>query len=430
MHNASGFLLFLIGLGASYRIQIVGAIGISEIFVFLWAPFLFWGELPHLRRNGFARYLGIWFLTVLGCVVSSIVNRTDLPLFLRGFAQIYSLFAGVVVIHFLLRKNISSIRWLALGLCLSPVLSFLLHGGDLSMDFDMTEEGMKAFRRMSALSHITKIPVACWYFNSPLWFSAGLPIVFGIVCIMSSASGRSLALTLIATGMLALIGWRKPERIFLISKHFVRFCIYVVLVVFIVKTAYVKLAPKGFFGESIQRKFLAQTGGNTSTIALLMGGRPQFLSGAYVASKKPILGFGPWYQEWGNGYEAEFYQKYASPEASDYYFKSLEERLNRGKSSVLGGHSHLIAFWTWYGIFGLLFWLYVLCQLALFFKNNICKIPVFFGFICAYAPKFVWDAFFSPYSARMQTSALIVLILMANSACRSIVSKPVIPKLQ
>lgn len=421
--SSAGKLLFLIGLGVSYRIRLIGVIGVSEILVFLWAPFIVAEEFPLLRRNGFGTFFLLLFLTFIGCIVSSAVNHTHFALFLRGFAQIYSLFSGVVVFHSLLRKDPSAIRWLALGLGISGMLSFMLHGGNLNFDFDLAEGGMDAFSRLSIFSKLVSIPVAGWYFNVPLWFSAFTPFAFGVVCLSSSASGRSLALTLMATGLLAFIGKKSRKGIASISRHFVRFTFLMMVFLLLFKTVYSYSATHGYLGEAVRVKYEMQTRGKNSTFAILMGGRTQFFAGIYVVLKKPFLGYGPWAADTGSAEEG-FYQKYALQEVYDGYLYAQQKRLEEGHLGILGGHSHMIAFWTWYGIFGLFLWIYVLAQTYKLFKDNIDAMPVFFGFICAFAPMEVWNIFFSPFGARMQAAAFItVVILMNNNGRRRGVTK-------
>ena len=162
-------------------------------------------------------------------------------------------------------------------------------------------------------------------------------------------------------------------------------------------------------------KYEFQTQGGKGIISVLMGGRPQVFAGIYVALKKPIIGFGPWARD-KEGYEAEFYEHYASEYARA--LRSRERKMQYGKFHVLGGHSHMISFWTWFGIFGLIFWIYVLVMVFRLFKTNISAMPVFFGFICAYVPAHVWHILFSPFSARIQTAALITVVMLMNNEGR------------
>lgn len=415
--SSVGKLLFLIGLGASYRIRLIGAIGVSEILVFLWAPLILSEEYPLLRRNGFGGYFMLLFLTMLGCIASSIVNHTHFALFLRGFANLYSLFAGVVVFHHLLRKEPQSIKWLALGLAISSPLTFILKGGDMNFDFEIATGGKKAFARMRSLANLAWLPVSAWYYSVPLWLSAGLPICYGVFCLSHSSSGRSLALTLMATGFFAMRGRKDAKKIFLISKNFAKFAICFILFLFLYKSAYTYLAPRGYLGSVTQAKYLGQTKGKRGLLSLMIGGRLEVFQGIYAGFKKPILGFGPWAAD-VDGLHGEFLVKFGLDEEYEEYLRGEAIRASLGRQRLVAGHSHLISFWNWFGIFGLFFWIYILQQLYSLFRWNLGSFPSFYGFICAYVPKFLWDIFFSPFSARLPTAALITIVILMNNEGR------------
>ena len=167
---------------------------------------------------------------------------------------------------------------------------------------------------------------------------------------------------MMGTGVLAFVGKKNMSKVVGISKHFTQFCISIIVFLFLFKTAYVYSARRGYLGELSRIKIEHQTRGKNGTFALLMGGRPEFFSGVYVALKKPILGFGPWAFD-TEGYEEEFYEKYATQSAYEDFLRGTSLMKESGYTRIVSGHSHLIGFWSWYGIFGLFFWIYVLWQL-------------------------------------------------------------------
>ena len=74
-----------------------------------------------------------------------------------------------------------------------------------------------------------------------------------------------------------------------------------------------------------------------------------------------------------------------------------------------------ISFWLWFGIFGLLFWLYVLFQYMRYFKKDLATVPQWFGPLGIFAAPFLWNFFFSPLGARVPTGIFIVLIMMTRA---------------
>ena len=71
----ASWLLFLIGLGSLTQIKVGFSIGISEIFVYLAAPFLFIKNVATLKRDGMMTLLLLGMLVNIMNVVSGIANN-------------------------------------------------------------------------------------------------------------------------------------------------------------------------------------------------------------------------------------------------------------------------------------------------------------------------------------------------------------------
>ena len=95
--GVAGILLFLIGLGATYRVRVIGLIGLSEILIFGIAPVLFLVNWGRLKKDGFMPVLTLCGLTMLGCGIASWQNNIYVVDFIRGCASPYAIFASIVV---------------------------------------------------------------------------------------------------------------------------------------------------------------------------------------------------------------------------------------------------------------------------------------------------------------------------------------------
>ena len=124
--NASNIFLFLIGLFSMTQVRIIGAIGLSEIPIFLCAPFLFLADFNILRRQGFMPLLSLILLTCLGCIVSSLHNHTYYVNAIKGFATPYSMFAVTVVLNHLLKDNLDGMKWLLVGSAFTLILNVFI----------------------------------------------------------------------------------------------------------------------------------------------------------------------------------------------------------------------------------------------------------------------------------------------------------------
>ena len=409
-----GILLFLIGLGTSYRVPLFGQIGISEIFVFLLAPLIFLRDIPTLRRDKFMPMVMLTLLTVFGCIVSSMYNKTHTLFVLKGLAAPYSLFAGIVVLHGLLRKDPMSIRWLALGFGIAPIVSLYLHGNTISTEIDAESVTMESINRLYVLTPLLLCPIAGWYLRLPRWYSIGVPFLWGAFCIATTASGRSTAVGVMAIGVLGLMAGKTRKTMTRCSRHFVLLVLSLAFFGAAFKVGYGYLAKKGTLGNVARQKYMTQTRDGSSLLAMLMAGRTAFFAGEYAAIDRPIVGFGPWARDY-KGYSEYFMAKYGNAEDYAKYMRDS----NRFKAvGLLPSHSHIISFWHSCGIVGLVFWLYVLWLVYVFFKKYIGAVPIFTGYVFVWAPAVVWAIMFSPFSQRMPIASLIVVLLFAINVGR------------
>ena len=92
---------------------------------------------------------------------------------------------------------------------------------------------------------------------------------------------------------------------------------------------------------------------------------------------------------------------------------------------MIPAHSHLIAFWLYYGIIGLVFWIYVLYLIVIYFKRYVDVVPQWFGYLAVSVSAFAWNVFFSPYGGRIVTPLMICLILFTRAIAKGRISLPV-----
>lgn len=430
--DKSGLLLFLIGLFSMTQVRLVGSIGISELVIFVLAPFVFVADYQILRRDGFLPTLWLALLVCAGCCVSSFCNQSSLPVFLRGFASPYSIFAIVVVLHRVLRKNLNGLKWLFLGGCLSFVVcTFVFHTGTEAVDAERYGGGAAAIMESSIfligrLSGFLMAPIAGWYFQTPLPYSVLTPIIWSGYCLFSTVSGRSAALGTMVTALILLVGKKRRSQMSRIRRHFVPFLLAVLVAGLAFKGFYRTAAMHGWLGEEALKKYESQTKGRTSALALLMGGRSEAFVGLFACLDRPIVGHGPWALD-TNDYCVDFLAKYGQPEDYDKFVQSTLSDQRMGisrRTRLIPAHSHIIGFWLWYGIFGLLFWLYVLKLVYDWCRHSSSAIPQWYGYFAVSIPSFLWGVFFSPFGSRVQAVAVIACLLMARAVQRGRVQLP------
>lgn len=405
----NGLILFLIGLGATYRVHLIGQIGISEIFVFLVAPVMFLADFLELKRDGFLSIIVLAVLTMIGSIVSGLYNGIPWSHTLKGFASPYALFAGIVFLHHYLKRSPETLKWLALGIGMSFFVTYILRGGAISTEFEAGSSSMESISRLYILMPLLLCPIAGWYMKIPLGYSIFMPLSLGTFALFSSASGRSTAIICLLVCILAWVGRKDRYKMKVISKYFMVFCVAVGIALLAFKVSYNILAAEGKLGERALAKYRNQTRQGSGVLAILMGGRSEVFIAAMACLDKPLLGHGPWAID-RNGYRELFLSKYGNEEDYINYIKAA----SRADFGLIPAHSHILGFWLWYGVSGLIFWLFVFYLMYITFRRYINAIPEYYGYISVWVPWAAWSILFSPFSERMAMAALITVLLLVR----------------
>lgn len=424
MRKGRAFAWLLFGLGS--QLQIVASLSFTELFVFAATPVLMLGELPHLRRNGMMTFLWLAFAVVAGCIIASIANGTAPIFVLRGMAVTTLLPCTIIVGHWMLRKDMGGFKWMLIGSALSNIFSTFIfqksveiHGIAGGVAGEDAIEAIVAgpiywVSRMGEL--LTSLPKG-WYLQCPLWISVAVPLFMAGFSMLTTVSGRSAALGAIGSAVLVLLGGKRQSRIY--NAVCKRFWILVVVGAAGVATAkwvYSTSAEKGWLGEEARTKYEHQTKGDKSLKALLLGGRMESFCGLVACVDKPIIGFGPWAKD-ENGYIEEFLSKYANVEDYENYLKYVQRSSLSGsfERGLIPCHAFITEFWLWYGIAGLVFWIYVMFVLVRYLKEDCWAVPQWFLWLAASIPGYFWGVFFSPWSARVSGMFFVVACLMARA---------------
>ena len=419
--------LFLLGTFSATQIRLIGSIGISEVVICLVAPFIFMTDYHVLRRDGFLTLTWLSIFVMMGCVVSCIVNATPFAGAIRGFATTYVMFSAIVVGHRLIRRCPMGIKWFYLGVAISAVINIfafqtatelVIYGGGQT-GIDAAEGIMSSpIFWIGRIQEWLFLPIRGWYLQTPTCVSILAPFFFAIYSALTSISGRAAAATTLLMSVFALLGGKRVSQLKTLSRNSYILLIVCSLGAMGIVSAYKKAATSGILGERALAKYEGQMKGRKTgnLLTLLMAGRVEFFVGAYACLKKPFVGYGPWAVDI-NGLYGEFVTKYGDAEDYAAYDKLRTWNLNHGniRYSFIPAHSHVISFWLWYGIAGLIFWLYVLFQFARYFRKDLATVPQWFGPLGVFAAPFLWNFFFSPLGSRVPVGIFIVLIMMTRA---------------
>ena len=422
----NGVMLFLMGLFAMTEVYVGGFCAISELIIFMVGPFVLVNDWAYLKKDGFMPMIFLFLLTILGCLIASKINDIALPFFARGFAAIYGTLMSFVCAHRLLRNDFSKVKWFFLGYSLSIVINIFIfqrgsarHGMDVAL---FSEDAMESTMDSvlfwaSRLPNWLFTPVRGWYLQTPATYSIFAAIAVVIVSLFGSGgSGRSAALAGLGSLCLLIVGGKTVKDLIRLKKHIVSLLIFLMIAGMVGKMVYQRLASAGALGEQGQRKIEEQTRHGNSVLAILMAGRSEFFVGVYCAIRNPIIGYGPWAVD-HEGLSGEFLREYGAAEDYENYLRFQQAAVNQTgrKQAVIPSHSCIVGFWTWYGIFGLVLWLYILKLYWKTFTAYFVCYPPWFGCIATILPLALWDAFFSPYGNRVMISLFFAMCLFLKA---------------
>lgn len=414
--KAPAIWLFLIGLGMYTRLYIIGALAISELAMFVLAPFLLYRNWPSLKREGFLPFFFFPLAMILGCFISCIVNGMTLYIWVKRASIFYSVFASTLMIYLLLRKNPAYIGWFALGMFLSSIISVFVfqvsltvtETGSVANDVLSVDEQMEGvlfwYPKVKALFMVI---IAFGYAYLPVIFSSFLMVGSGALAALISVSGRGAAGLGILAGFVYLCAGRTSQSISRIGRYVAVYTVAGILAIFVIKQAYVYSAEKGLLGEDARNKYFAQSRGKSGLLAILMGGRTEFFIAIRAMMDHPIIGIGPLAID-REGYVLHFLEKYG--EESDFKLREIALRKNGGLE-LIPQHSSLTQFWGEAGISGLLFWVYVLWMMYKYFTKWASMMPRAFGYMAALTLGNVFFIFFNPYYRPIFPAMFAILVL-------------------
>jgi hypothetical protein len=413
---------FLMGLCSAF--QIWWSLSITEAIALVMFPCILLDEYRYMKRNGITTYFWLAVLVVIGCAISCWVNHCSFQQSLRGLATTGIFVCAIVVGHWMLRKNLNCYKWFLVGTALSCILNIFIFqnaaevtgatgmaGGPGGMA--VAEEIINnEYLFLTRFGPLSALPTKAFYLHTPMWWDVIIIGIVGLLPILNSVSGRSAALGTLGFIGLLLLGGKSMRTMKRVTKHFITLLCLGIVFVFAAKAFYSYAAKSGLMGDESLKKYEDQTEGGEDILSLLMGGRMEVFCGLFACLDHPIVGFGPWAVD-NDGYIDDYMAKYGTDE--DLRIMAATEKYRAGKARLIPGHSHIIGFWLWYGIFGLILWLYILYILFRFLRQDCYAIPQWYAWLACAIPGFLWDIFFSPFGDRFSRPMFFVAILLARA---------------
>ena len=421
LKNGSGaaLLLFFIGLFSLTQINIGGKIGISELVMVICSPFVFVLNLKVFRRDRALTYFYLILLWLGGAIFVDLYTHNYFAFMMRGIAVPITVFANSVCIYAVLRKDLDNLKWFLLGVAISGVISIFVFqrgvAGDLAAEYGMeagieSVVGYKLFWVNQLTAWLT-LPIAGWYLKTPKVYSV---VALGFLSAFNLATGGRSAFLIAATSLvLIVLGGKTRKALQFFKRHAAVVVIIIGMLGVGAKVVYQLAATSGWMGYDEADKYERSVEHGTSALDLLKESRSEFFIGLYAALDKPILGHGSVAID-NHGYVMDYMYKNRDLAA----YERVCRLRNMFGANVIPAHSQIITFWMWHGIFGLIFWSFVIVMSIKTLAKRLYIYPPWFGYLAVTIPSFIWNVLFSPFGGRMVESALFVVLLLVSKMSR------------
>jgi O-antigen ligase len=396
-------VLFTLGAAGSYSISLVGMLPGNEILVFPLLPVLL---LMHGRRAFRREYLWFYVLALawlFGTIVGDLYRGSPSAQSIKGIARVVFFILDFITLAILINKSGRRMIIFLLSIFVQMALNIRSFQGEFLTQWKFGG---------SSIVTITALLFSC-YFYSRRRYWAYFFIVSGVAVLNLVFAFRSQIATDFVSAALILPIFSQSKPIFSKIKElgrqprpnheFLKIVLLLALAgvaAFLADRAITFAANIGLFDESVTQKFQSQANGK---FGVLVGGRPETLVAIQAIRDSPIIGHGsfavdPKYIELRQKLQYEYgYSDTDMPDDSD--------------DEGIPTHSHLTMAWVESGIFGGIFWIFVL---VLTFRS-IIKVsltrPALAPIYSYLLLNFVWNVCYSPFGSvnRMWAAYFILL---------------------
>jgi O-antigen ligase len=388
--------LAVLSSSAMITVSLVGSLPGCEIVALFMAPFLL---LRHPRRAlrhehlGFYFFLGLW---LFGTVVADLYLGSSMVNSAKGIARVIFLGLDFTAVAILVNRKTRGVVVFTLGFV--PVMLYI--AAAFRADFLVAWK----FGLGYAITLVALLISCRFYQRQRYWVCVAISLgMAGLNLIFAARSQVAIDLISLVLVLPILRGRDTLQRGKLGRTARARTVVLLVLAggaAYLANQAIRFGASHNFFDESIQDKFQTQEEGK---LGVLVGGRPETLVAIQAIRDSPIIGHGSfavdpkynWLQqdiEYENGYVA-----------SD---------VPPDEDAGIPAHSHLTQSWIESGVFGGIFWIYVLCLTARALFRLVSQSSTMAPLYSFLLVGFIWDIFYSPMGSfdRLWGAFAIVIV--------------------
>jgi hypothetical protein len=382
-------ILFILILFWFIEIEIIGRLFIGEILFFIIASFIIISSIRYnkikfsLFLNKTLLLLSIWLVSQ---IITDIIQNIPFHDYSRGWARIVFFGTNLIALDILIDKKLN--RFLIL------LASYEL--GTILKTFFFPEI---FFQKGSIWKFGYGIPITILVALFSLSVKFKTEIIFFLLSIINLLLDfRSLALFCLIAAIFSIISYKilsNKERGGNLKFKYIMSGIFICCLLIIFIFTYT-LMGKIDLGVNVGQRQLEGSAKNP------FYGRLEIFIGLQAIWDSPLIGRGSWAKD-------------------DYYvtlLKELNEELERGfyipddDEAPIPAHSYLLGSWIEAGIFGALFWIYVLWNGIKAMKVTLKSYNRYSPIIIFLIAEFIWSILFSPFGAAERITSSFNLILI------------------
>jgi len=395
-HFFTELALFLLGAAGTYSVSIVGQLPGNEILLFPLLPVIL---LVHGRRAFNREYL--WFYVLVSCwlfgtIVGDLYLGSPLANSIKGTARVVFFAMNFMALAILINNNTRRMIIFQLSIFVQMFFIMRFFRGDFLTQWKFGGSSIVTITALLISSH--------YYSRRRYWVCffivlgvAGLNLIFAFRSqIATDFVSAALILPIFAKAQTSG-GRTSPFR------NLVKVALLLALAggaAFLANLTIKFAAERGLFDDSLTAKFTSQAGGK---LGVLVGGRPETLVAIQAIRDSPIIGHGSFAVD-------PKYLKLKQDIAYENGYSDTDEPEDVAVDAI-PTHSHLTMAWVESGIFGGIFWIYVL---VLTFRGIVMvsfSRPPLAPLYSYLLLNFVWNVLYSPFgSVNRMWAAFFILM--------------------
>lgn len=388
---------FLAPISLALPIDVGSRVFAAEILLPILAAFVFLKSKRWEGQRQLTVIVQLGLVYLFAQISSDIWNGSSYEQYSRGWARIFLFIVNLLSIYIIVGNRRSNLILFALGFAAGRIwITFSVMEGD-AIPWKI------GFAKPVALIFIVTCLVFPLIHNRNKILLPIMLLILGMYDIVMDFRSHGFVLVGVASLLVASIFLHQRfKRRHIVGRHpIIGVAAAGLLAASLAFQFYMYAAKSGWLSEAATNKFETQV--EQTDAPILLAGRSEILVYFEVIFNSIILGHGSWPED----------KYYADKLAAERYELGLSNSPIQTRDNAIPLHSHFFGSWIEAGIFGGLFWAYILLLISKsLIRSTVGRShmrPLYF-----YAALLLfWDVFFSPFSGfrRLETAFLVVAVL-------------------